>query len=209
MGKFITFEGPDGAGKTTVLNNIINRLKHSEFNLTDFVITREPGGTEAGNQIRKIVLDEPNINIDIGTEVLLFAAARRQHVVEKIKPALNAGKIVLSDRFLDSSVAYQGGGRHFGLNQVLDINRYATENLQPDVTFYLKLDPETGLDRINQLRSDEVNRLDEEKISFYQDTVAAYEQIINKNPERFSIIDASRPLSVVTDDVWNQLLAVI
>lgn len=209
MSKFITFEGPDGAGKTTVLNNIVGRLKNSKFDLKDFVITREPGGTEAGNQIRKIVLDETNINIDIGTEVLLFAAARRQHVVEKIKPALKNGKIVLSDRFLDSSVAYQGGGRHFGLDQVLDINRYATMGLEPDITFYLKLNPETGLDRINKLRSNEVNRLDEEKISFYRDTVTAYEEIINKNPDRFIIVDASRSLSAVTDDVWNQLLEII
>ncbi|WP_345753140.1 dTMP kinase [Lactiplantibacillus pentosus] len=209
MGKFITFEGPDGAGKTTVLKNVVERLKTSKFEMADFVITREPGGSKVSNQIRDIVLNQVDANIDINTEVLLFAAARRQHVVEKIVPALTDGKTVISDRFLDSSVAYQGGGRQFGLDKVLDINQYATGGLEPDVTFYLKLEPEVGLKRINTTRTGEINRLDEENMNFYRRTVKAYDQIIESNPQRFVVVDANRPLPQVVDEVWSKFLNVM
>lgn len=209
MGKFITFEGPDGAGKTTVLKNVVERLKTSKFKMADFVITREPGGSKVSNQIRDIVLNQVDANIDINTEVLLFAAARRQHVVEKIVPALTDGKTVISDRFLDSSVAYQGGGRQFGLDKVLDINQYATGGLEPDVTFYLKLEPEVGLKRINTTRTGEINRLDEEDMNFYRRTVKAYDQIIESNPQRFVVVDANRPLPQVVDEVWSKFLNVM
>ena len=144
---FITFEGPDGSGKSTIIKKVYEKLINDGF---DIVLTREPGGTPIAEKIRDIILDNSNVALDARTEALLYAASRRQHLVEKIRPALKEGKIVLCDRFLDSSLAYQGGGRNLGVQNVLNINLFATENTYPDLTLFFDIDPELGLKRVSQ-----------------------------------------------------------
>src|SRR5437763_1199681 len=136
-GFFITFEGPDGAGKSTIIRMVANELK-------DALLTREPGGIDIAEQIRKVILDKENIAMDARTEALLYAAARRQHLVEKVRPALEDGKVVLCDRFVDSSLAYQGFARGLGIDEVLSINQFAIENMMPDLTIYFDIEPELG-----------------------------------------------------------------
>ena len=144
-GWFITFEGPDGSGKTTISNNVYQQLKTEGF---DVIYTREPGGIEIAEKIRDIILDPKNTAMDKKTEALLYAASRRQHLVEKILPALKENKIVICDRFVDSSLAYQGVGREIGIKEVLSINEFAIEGTYPDLTIFLDIDPLKGLSRI-------------------------------------------------------------
>ncbi len=157
-GKFISFEGPDGAGKTSVLHAILDRL--TPMLGEQLVITREPGGrdNQVAEAIRDLVLSPAYPAMDPWTEAMLYAAARRQHVVETIRPALADDKVIISDRYLDSSIAYQGGGRELGAERVADLNQYATNGLQPQATIYLDLAPEVGLARIQATRQDEINR---------------------------------------------------
>lgn len=142
MAAFITFEGPEGSGKTTVLNQI-NKLLSENYNV---ISTREPGGVSTGEEIRNILLDGENI--DIRTEALLFAASRREHLVEKVIPALKNNKVVLCDRYIDSSLAYQGYARGIGIEEVKKINEFAINGLYPDLTIYLDIDAEVGRERI-------------------------------------------------------------
>jgi dTMP kinase len=195
-GTFISFEGPDGAGKTSVINAIQQDLvkRHGAKRV---LLTREPGGNRISEQIRDILFDDQNTNMDARTEALLFAAARRQHIVEDIEPALRAGKIVLSDRYIDSSVAYQGGGRHLGTDDIWELNQFAIHGLLPDLTIYLDIDSELGLKRISEHRSDQVNRLDREKLRFHQAVRAAYLTLAERHQQRIVTIDASQPLAAV------------
>lgn len=203
-GKFISFEGPDGAGKTSVINAVIDRL--TKLGLADqVVLTREPGGTPIGEAIRDILLSSQATAMDGWTEAFLFVASRRQHVVEKIKPALAVGQIVLSDRFVDSSVAYQGQGRHLGLDQIWDLNQQAMAGCLPDLTILLDLPVEEGIQRINQHRTDQINRLDEEKLSFHQAVRQGFLSQAKRDPQRIVVIDASQDLSTVVDAVWQQI----
>ena len=153
---FITFEGPDGAGKSTIIKLVHEKLLQDGFNI---VLTREPGGTPIAEKIRDIILDNSNQALDARTEALLYAASRRQHLVEKIWPALKEGKIVLCDRFLDSSLAYQGGGRNLGVENVLNINLFATENTYPDLTLFFDVSPEVGLARVSKDKKRVADRL--------------------------------------------------
>ena len=157
-GTFITFEGPDGAGKTSVLRAIVQRLTPL---LGDrLVLTREPGGkdSQVAEAIRDLVLD-PNLpSMDAWTEALLYAASRRQHLVDTVLPALAADKVVVSDRYVDSSIAYQGGGRDLGIESVTTINQFATKGVMLTATVYLDIRPEVGLQRIQENRQDEINR---------------------------------------------------
>ncbi|MEH7251252.1 dTMP kinase [Neobacillus niacini] len=189
-GFFITFEGPDGAGKTTIISMVAKELK-------DALLTREPGGIDIAEQIRTVILDKNNIAMDARTEALLYAAARRQHLVEKVKPALEEGKIVLCDRFVDSSLAYQGHARGLGIDEVLSINQFAIEKMMPDLTIYFDIEPELGLQRINKNKGREVNRLDLEHLEFHQRVREGYHLVMERFPERMVKIDASGEVGVV------------
>ncbi|MCI5942998.1 MAG: dTMP kinase [Ligilactobacillus animalis] len=196
-GFFITFEGTDGSGKTSVLNAIEAKLKAAKV---DYLRTREPGGNRISEQIRNVILDEKFTEMDARTEALLYAAARRQHLVETVLPALEAGKVVLCDRFVDSSLAYQGAGRDIGVAEVKQMNQFATAGLEPDLTIYLAIEPSLGLERIKKNRQDEVNRLDKEALSFYETVYQAYQKLATEN-ERIVTIDASQKLADVIADV--------
>lgn len=189
-GVFITFEGPEGAGKTTLINQLKPALE--QIVKTELMLTREPGGNVIAEKIRDIILDKNHTAMDPRTEALLYAAARRQHLVDKVLPALAKGNIVLCDRFVDSSIAYQGYARQIGVQGITDINRFATDDKQPDITFYLDLDVEIGLNRIRQNRSDEINRLDLETLDFHQTVRQGYLAIANQNTKRVVVLDATQ-----------------
>ena len=191
---FITFEGPEGSGKTSVANEVARLLLAKGY---DVLYTREPGGTPIAEEIRSIILDKKNTALDARAEALLYAASRRQHLVEKVWPALKAGKIVICDRFLDSSLAYQGAARQIGVDNVLNINLFATEGIYPDLTLLFDITPEKGLERIAINKKREVNRLDLETISFHRSVREAFLDLAKKYRERYVVIDASRSLPEV------------
>lgn len=199
-GLFITFEGGEGSGKTTVIKEVKAALEAKKI---DCIVTREPGGSKIAEQIRNVMLDKENTLMDPKTEALLFAASRRQHLVEVVEPALNAGKVVLSDRYIDSSLAYQGNARGLGIDEIYSINAFAIDNRMPDLTFYLDLSPEAGLDRIAKHRQDEVNRLDLEKLSFHQKVHEGYEILIKRFPERIVRINADQSVEGETKDILD------
>ena len=197
MSHFITFEGPEGSGKTTLIARVFEYLSKSH----EVIMTREPGGIGISEMIREILLAKGN-DMDERTEALLFAASRRQHLVEKVIPALETGKIVLCDRFIDSSIAYQGYARHLGTQAIMDINRFAIEYKMPDLTIYLKLDPEIGLERISSNERDH-NRLDAEEIDFHKDVVMGYNELSENYPNRIKTVDASQSPDRVMEDAIN------
>ena len=186
---FITLEGPEGSGKTTAVEAAVKALQEKGY---EIVRTREPGGTPIAEQIRNVILDKANTSMDPRTEALLYAASRRQHLVEKVWPALKEGKIVICDRYLDSSLAYQGGARGLGVDEVLNVNLFATENTWPDLTLLFDIKPEVGLARIASNASREVNRLDLEKLEFHNKVRDAFLALAKKYPDRYVIIDASQ-----------------
>jgi dTMP kinase len=200
---FISIEGPEGSGKTSVINAVVARLIKEGFPI---VFTREPGGTPIAEAIRSVILDKKNTALDARAEALLYAASRRQHLVEKVWPSLKEGKIVLCDRFIDSSLAYQGGGRGLGVGAVLNINLFATEGVFPDLTLLFDIEPEVGLKRINASRKREVNRLDLEKLSFHQQVRSTFLSLAKNEPKRFVIIDASQPFEHVLDEAYRIIL---
>ncbi|MGS4786122.1 dTMP kinase [Streptococcus sp. P25B114] len=196
-GHFITFEGPDGAGKTTVLQELLPKLQVLGL---EVITTREPGGVAIAEDIRKIILDPANTAMDHKTELLLFIAARRQHLIEKVLPPLQEGKMVIIDRFIDSSVAYQGHGRGLDIADIDWLNHYATDGLKPDLTLYFDIDAEEGLARIARNAERDVDRLDMEKADMHRRVRQGYLAILEKEPERFVKIDASQPLEAVVQD---------
>ena len=200
---FITFEGPEGSGKTTISNIIENRLEDIGYQV---VHTREPGGTPIAEQIRNIILDKANTMLDARAEALLYAASRRQHLVEKVWPALKEGKIVICDRYIDSSLAYQGGARNLGVENVLNINMFATEGTFPDMTLLFDITPEEGLKRIAANANREVNRLDLEKIEFHKSVRNTFLELAKQYKNRYVIIDASKPLDEVVENTWKEIL---
>ena len=202
MNRFITFEGGEGCGKSTVLKAIKERLESEGVSV---VLTREPGGTPIAEQIRNVILDKGNTAMDGRTEALLYAASRRQHLVEKIWPALQEGKTVLCDRYLDSSLAYQGGARGLGIDEVLSINLFATEGTYPDLTLLFDLEPEQGLARIAANQNREVNRLDLEKLDFHHQVRNNFLVLAKRYPDRYVIIDASQPLADVIEDAYKAI----
>ena len=204
QGRFISFEGPDGAGKTSVISAIQEWLTQ-KYGKQTVLLTREPGGNRISEQIRQILFDDHNTNMDARTEALLFAAARRQHIVEDIEPALQVGKIVLSDRYVDSSVAYQGGGRHLGADDIWELNQFAIHGLLPDLTIYLDVPSELGLERISKHRQNQVNRLDREKLRFHQDVRNAYLTLAHRHQKRIQLIDASQSLPKVINTVQETI----
>ena len=197
---FITFEGPDGAGKSTIIKLVHEKLLQDGFNI---VLTREPGGTPIAEKIRDIILDNSNQALDARTEALLYAASRRQHLVEKIWPALKEGKIVLCDRFLDSSLAYQGGGRNLGVENVLNINLFATENTYPDLTLFFDVSPEVGLARVSKDKKRVADRLDNEDENFHDKVYKTFKEIIEQNKNRIVVIDASKSINEVVETTYK------
>jgi dTMP kinase len=201
-GLFITVEGCEGAGKSSIItlaNGYLSDLGHQ------VITSREPGGIEIAEQIRAVILDKQNTRMDGRTEALLYAAARRQHLVEKIIPALNEGKVVICDRFIDSSLAYQGYARGLGIDEVLSINRFAIDQMLPDLTIYLDVDPETGLKRIHSHEGREINRLDLEALAFHEKVREGYLKLTKLFPERIVTIDANSEMAVVFERVKAEI----
>lgn len=194
---FITVEGPEGSGKSSICKQLFAVLKEKGF---DVILTREPGGTPIAESIREVILNKQNTAMDARTEALLYTAARRQHLVEKVWPALKEGKIVLCDRFLDSSLAYQGGARQLGIDAILNVNLFATEGMYPDLTLLFDIPPELGMERIAKNQNREVNRLDLEKMSFHHQVRDTFLSLAKRFSERFVIIDASQPFEKVLQD---------
>ena len=194
MSLFITLEGPEGSGKTSAIKIVKEQLEKEGHQI---IMTREPGGTPISEQIRNVILDKNNTSMDYRTEALLYAASRRQHLVEKVWPNVKEGKIVICDRYLDSSLAYQGYARELGVEDILNVNMYATEGTFPDLTLLFDLEPEVGLARINANSDREVNRLDLEKLSFHHRVRTGYLELAKRFPNRYVIIDASLPLEEV------------
>ncbi|MEG1312808.1 MAG: dTMP kinase, partial [Bacilli bacterium] len=199
---FITFEGPEGSGKTSVMKVVAERFIAEGKNI---ILTREPGGTEIAEQIRNVILDKKNTSLDPIAEALLYAASRRQHLVEKIWPALKEGKIVFCDRFLDSSLAYQGGARGLGIDNVLGINMFATEGFFPQLTLLFDIVPEQGLERISANKNREVNRLDLEKITFHHKVRNTFLELAKQYKDRYIIIDASLPFDDVVEATYTSI----
>lgn len=201
-GLFITVEGPEGAGKTTVLNKLGSELEKKGLNI---VMTREPGGIRIAEQIRKVILDKENTEMDPRTEALLYAAARRQHLIEKVIPALEEGATVLCDRFIDSSLAYQGVARELGIEEVYAINQFAIQDVMPDLTIYFDVDVEIGLKRIEENKGREVNRLDLEKMDFHLKVRDGFRELLGRFPNRIYEVDASRSLDCVYKEVKSKV----
>lgn len=187
-GKLITIEGIDGAGKTTLAAGLADELRARGI---DVELMREPGGVHAAERIRKLVTD-PELRIGARAEALLYAAARAQLVDEALRPLLRAGTWVLLDRFVDSSLAYQGGGRELGIEAVRDVNEFAIRGLHPDRTLLLTLEPELGRSRSSE-RGAPLDRLEREQEDFFKRTAAVYQELSAQDPDRIRTIDASRP----------------
>lgn len=200
-GLFISFEGPDGCGKSTQIKLFADYLKARGF---DVVITREPGGTPISEKIREVILDPANKEECDICEMLLYAAARAQHVAELIKPSVEAGKIVLCDRFVDSSIAYQAYGRGLG-EQVEIVNGYAVQGLMPDITFFLSISAEEGMRR--NKKTDKIDRLEQEALAFHDKVHEGYLKIVEKNKDRMIVIDASKSVDEVLEDLKEKFEA--
>lgn len=203
MGYFISFEGGEGSGKSTILKLLAEYLLQQGYKV---VCTREPGGIDIAEQIRKIILDPRNVKMDAKTEALLYAAARRQHLVEKIIPELEKGNIVLCDRFIDSSLTYQGYARELGIKEIYSINEFAIGQFLPDLTLYLDVSPAVGLSRIQKDGDREVNRLDLESLEFHTKVREGYLQLVNRFPERIKAVNAEQDVDAVFHDVLEIVL---
>ena len=203
-GLFITLEGPDGSGKTTVSTKVVESLSKKGYQV---MYTREPGGSEIAEKIRSIILDPANTAMDARTEALLYAASRRQHLVEIVLPALEKGITVISDRFVDSSLAYQGCGRQIGIQEVYDINLFATGGRMPDRTYFLNVPAETGLARISSRTY--LDRLDQESQAFHQRVYEGYQKVIAMYSERIEVVDATRDADTVANDVEARILGLL
>ena len=202
QGAFLSIEGLDGSGKTTQINLITDAMDRYGFEVQH---SREPGGCKVSEAIRQVLLDVNNVGMDGVTEAILYAAARAQHVREVIRPAVAAGKVLLCDRFVDSSVAYQGGGRQLGVQRILDINAPAVDGTLPMATIYLDIDHETSLKRRSAAST--LDRIEMEADSFHARTEAAYRELIERDPQRFIVVDATQTPEEIGRQVAEQVLA--
>ena len=208
-GRFITFEGLDGSGKSTQMRLLAERLRACGHDVFE---SAEPGGTPIGQQIRRILLDNRNRDLCPTAEMLLMFAARAQNVEQWILPALGQGKIVLSDRFTDSTLAYQGAGRGLGSEVVLDVDRIACRGLIPDLTICIDIDPTVGLARAhsrNREQEGTETRLDEQELDFYRMVREAYRQIASEEPDRFRLIDGSRSFDEIAAEIWDSIASTL
>lgn len=203
MSYLITLEGGEGSGKTSIQKKVAAALEERGHSV---VCTREPGGIDIAEQIRTVILDRENIAMDPRTEALLYAAARRQHLVEKVIPALREGKIVLCDRFIDSSLAYQGHARGLGIDEIYSINKFAIDGYMPDLTLYFDVEPAIGLSRIEIDAGREVNRLDIESMKFHEAVREGYKLLVERYPERIQVVDASGSIEAVFEEAFAQIL---
>ncbi len=203
-GKFIVFEGVEGAGKTTQIQKTADWLQNLDGNHQSVVITREPGGTELGRQIRQLLLNDPNSWVGNRTELLLYGADRAQHVESLIRPHLDRGDIVLCDRFTDSTIAYQGYGRGFDRSEIDRVNQLATGGLQSDLTFWLDLDVTIGLQRV--LLRGKPDRMELATLDFHQRVRQGYQELANVYPNRIVRIDANQSESFVQTEIQAILM---
>lgn len=203
-GLFITLEGPDGSGKSTIIQLLGEYLQEKNI---DFIMTREPGGTPIGEEIREIILDTKNTNMGPETEALLYAASRGQHVHEKIIPALNEGKVVLCDRFVLSSLAYQGVGRGLGIEKVKAINDFALKNIYPDLILFFHIDPEVTLQR--KTKESGGDRLEKEGNIFHKRVYNGYMELLEIYPKNIKIIDANKSIEEVLEQSIKEIEKVL
>ncbi len=201
-GAFLSIEGLDGSGKTTQINLITDAMDRYGF---EVVHSREPGGCKVSEAIRQVLLDVNNVGMDGITEAMLYSAARAQHVREVIRPAVAAGKVLLCDRFVDSSVAYQGGGRQLGVQRIMDINAPAVDGTLPMATIYLDIDHETSLKRRSAAST--LDRIEMEADSFHARTEAAYRELIARDPRRFVVVDATKTPEEIGREVAEKVLS--
>ncbi|MCQ2019947.1 dTMP kinase [Clostridium butyricum] len=197
-GLFIVFEGGEGTGKTTAIESIYDWIQEKDLKC---IKTREPGGIKISEEIRQVILDKDNTKMDGRTEALLYAAARRQHLVEKVIPALNEGYVVLCDRFIDSSLAYQGFARGLGIDEVMSINKFAIGEYMPDLSILFDLEPKIGLERISTSGEREINRLDLEKIDFHEKVREGYNKVYKENRHRIVKINAEQSKENVLKEI--------
>ena len=196
-GRFITIEGTDGGGKSTQIEKLVEYLKSIG---REVVVTREPGGTNISEKLREILLDAKNSEMTDITEALLYAASRAQHVEEKILPAVKEGKIVICDRFLDSSIVYQGYARGLDIEMIKTINSFALSKIKPDITLFFDIRPEIGILRKKNMH--DLDRMEQEKIDFHNKVYNGYKALLNENPERIKRIDAEKTI----DEVYRQVI---
>jgi dTMP kinase len=198
-GLFIVFEGGEGSGKSVQAQLLANQLRQTGRNV---VVTREPGGTRIGEQIRDITHDTENVDLDPVAEAYLMAASRAQHVRETIAPALEDGKIVISDRFVDSSIAYQGYGRNLGAKEIVALNKLAVDGATPDLVIFLDAPPDVGLARLEK-EGKQKDRLDMLQKDFYERVHAGYLALAKNNPSRYVVVDATKPIEDVASSIWK------
>ncbi len=203
MSWFITFEGPEGAGKTTQCSLLAARLREAGYSL---LVTREPGGTPLGETIREWLLAGEALRPE--TEALLFTAARAEHVWDRIRPALARGTIVLCDRYVDSTLAYQGAGRGLDEGWLRELHRVATGDLWPDLTILLDVPVEVGLAR-RRAAATAITRLDQEELAFHQRVRDWYHAAAQRDPQRWRVVDATLPPTAVADVVWTTVTEVM
>jgi dTMP kinase len=206
---FITFEGPDGSGKSTQIKLLAKYLEEQEI---PYILTREPGGTKISDQIREIILDPNNIEMKNETEVLLYAASRAQHVREKIMPALQQGKVVLCDRFVDASIAYQGYGLGVEIDKVKEVNKFATAGIKPSRTYLLDISPEDGKERmIERLKSQgdaSLDRIELKDSSYHEAVRKGFHTLYEENKEHMVLVKANRSIEAITKDIKDDFIEI-
>ena len=205
-GILITFEGCDGGGKTTQLRLLAERLKQTK---RAFLTLREPGGTDVGEVVRSILLQKKHASLCSEAELLLFEAARAQLVHEIIRPALNEGKVVLCDRFMDSTTAYQGAGRHLSLEAIDVMNTFATGDVCPNMTFLLDVPPKVSRQRVLQRTFNDLDRMEGEELNFYERVREGYLRLAEAHPERIIVVDACRDKEVIADFIWEKVHGIL
>lgn len=201
-GLFISLEGSDGAGKSTQIANV--RQFFEDRGITP-LMTREPGGTSISEKLREILLDSNNSEMSPIAEMMIYAASRAQLVAEFIKPAMDRGEVIICDRFIDSSIAYQGYGRGLG-DMVEAVNNYAIDGILPDLTIFLDLNPAIGMERVSFRAGGEApDRLEQEKMDFHYRVYEGYRKVAEAHPERIASIDASRSIEEIKDEIYDRL----
>jgi dTMP kinase len=202
VSSFVTFEGPDGAGKTTQISLVESKLRNAGYSV---VVTREPGGTPLGERVRSVLLDPGDYAIVPRAEALLMTAARAQHVADVIQPALINGSIVLCDRFIDSTLAYQGAGRGLPVDELKNLQRFAINALLPDLTVLLDLPADAGIQR-RESSGSPLNRLDQDEISFHERVREWYVQAAINEPDRWILLDAQQPPDVLAEMITESIV---